>query len=244
MPLLRSAEPQSTGTDGSQIDARTHGSRESARPRSAPDPRGTSRRLRRRRRPAASTRPLASRVGPGRASSSGIGLRRSGVVELAAGVDRLHPDQIDHTHESVLGADRQLHRYGTGAEPLVICATTPAKSAPTRSILLMKAIARDLNLSAWCQTVSDCGSTPPTPQKTTTAPSSTRRLRSTSIVKSTWPGCVDQMDLVPVPVERGRRRGDGDAALALLRHPVHLRLTVVDFAHACGSLRCGAGTAR
>ena len=45
-----------------------------------------------------------------------------------------------------------------------------------------------LNLSAWRQTVSDCGSTPPTPQKTTTAPSSTRRLRSTSIVKSTWPG--------------------------------------------------------
>src|SRR5439155_26547219 len=45
-----------------------------------------------------------------------------------------------------------------------------------------------LNLSAWCQTVSDCGCTPATPQNTTTAPSRTRRLRSTSIVKSTWPG--------------------------------------------------------
>ena len=43
-------------------------------------------------------------------------------------------------------------------------------------------------LSAWCQTVSDCGWTPPTPQKTTTAPSRTRRERSTSMEKSTCPG--------------------------------------------------------
>ena len=43
-------------------------------------------------------------------------------------------------------------------------------------------------LSAWRQTVSDCGSTPPTEQKRAMAPSSTRRLRSTSTVKSTCPG--------------------------------------------------------
>ena len=38
------------------------------------------------------------------------------------------------------------------------------------------------------QLVSVCGSTPATPSKTTIAPSSTRRLRLTSMVKSTWPG--------------------------------------------------------
>ena len=43
-------------------------------------------------------------------------------------------------------------------------------------------------LSAWRHTVSDCGSTPPTAQNTPTAPSRTRRDRSTSTVKSTWPG--------------------------------------------------------
>ena len=43
-------------------------------------------------------------------------------------------------------------------------------------------------LSAWRQTVSDCGSTPATPSNTATAPSSTRSERSTSMVKSTWPG--------------------------------------------------------
>ncbi len=43
-------------------------------------------------------------------------------------------------------------------------------------------------LSAWRHTVSDCGCTPATASKTATAPSSTRSDRSTSAVKSTWPG--------------------------------------------------------
>ena len=45
-----------------------------------------------------------------------------------------------------------------------------------------------LYLSAWRQTVSDCGSTPATESNTAIAPSSTRRERSTSTVKSTCPG--------------------------------------------------------
>ena len=43
-------------------------------------------------------------------------------------------------------------------------------------------------LLACRHTVSDCGCTPATAQNTATMPSSTRRLRSTSAVKSTWPG--------------------------------------------------------
>ena len=43
-------------------------------------------------------------------------------------------------------------------------------------------------MSAWRQTVSDWGSTPATASNTATAPSSTRSDRSTSTVKSTWPG--------------------------------------------------------
>ncbi|EKE00519.1 MAG: hypothetical protein ACD_21C00335G0001 [uncultured bacterium] len=69
-----------------------------------------------------------------------------------------------------------------------ICFTTRKKSAPARSILLTKQIRGTLYLLAWRHTVSDCGSTPPTAQNTTTAPSSTRNERSTSIVKSTCPG--------------------------------------------------------
>ena len=69
-----------------------------------------------------------------------------------------------------------------------IISTVPKKSAPTRSSLLTKAILGTWYLSAWRQTVSDWGSTPPTAQKTPMAPSRTRNERSTSMVKSTWPG--------------------------------------------------------
>ena len=69
-----------------------------------------------------------------------------------------------------------------------ICESVSLKSAPTRSILLMKQMRGTRYLSAWRHTVSDCGSTPDTASNTAHAPSSTRSERSTSTVKSTWPG--------------------------------------------------------
>ena len=69
-----------------------------------------------------------------------------------------------------------------------ICCTHCQKSAPVRSILLTKQMRGTRYLSAWRQTVSDWGSTPETPSKTTIPPSRTRRERSTSAVKSMWPG--------------------------------------------------------
>ena len=79
---------------------------------------------------------------------------------------------------------------GTGFAPRRsrIDCTAAKKFAPVRSILLMNAMRGTLYLSACRQTVSDCGWTPATESKTATAPSRTRRLRSTSTVKSTWPG--------------------------------------------------------
>ena len=57
-----------------------------------------------------------------------------------------------------------------------------------RSSLLTKHMRGTPYLSAWRHTVSVCGSTPATPSNTATAPSRTRSERSTSTVKSTWPG--------------------------------------------------------
>ena len=57
-----------------------------------------------------------------------------------------------------------------------------------RSILLTKHMRGTPYLLPWRQTVSDWGSTPATPSKTATAPSKTLNERSTSSVKSTWPG--------------------------------------------------------
>ena len=66
--------------------------------------------------------------------------------------------------------------------------TQRKKSAPVRSSLLTKHIRGTEYLLAWRQTVIVCGSTPATPSNTATEPSSTRRERSTSAVKSTCPG--------------------------------------------------------
>src|SRR5881394_2705117 len=64
-----------------------------------------------------------------------------------------------------------------------------------RSILFTKQMRGTRYLSAWRQTVSDCGSTPATESNSAIEPSSTRSERSTSTVKSTWPG-VSTMLLV------------------------------------------------
>ncbi len=79
---------------------------------------------------------------------------------------------------------------GTALAPSRVCIidTQLKKSAPTLSILLTNARRGTPYLSACRQTVSDCGSTPPTAQKSATAPSRMRSDRSTSTVKSTWPG--------------------------------------------------------
>ena len=69
-----------------------------------------------------------------------------------------------------------------------IISTARLKSAPMRSILLTKQMRGTAYLLAWRHTVSVWGSTPATASKTATAPSSTRSDRSTSTVKSTWPG--------------------------------------------------------
>jgi hypothetical protein len=79
---------------------------------------------------------------------------------------------------------------GTGRAPSLstMLRTLISKSAPTLSILFINAILGTLYLSACLQTVSDWGSTPATTSKAATAPSSTLRDLSTSMVKSTWPG--------------------------------------------------------
>ena len=77
---------------------------------------------------------------------------------------------------------------GTASRRSLIISTERVKSAPIRSILLTKQIRGTSYLLACLQTVSVWGSTPATASNTATAPSRTRRDRSTSTVKSTCPG--------------------------------------------------------
>ncbi len=140
--------------------------------------------------------------------------------------------------EDVAHHDRHLHRHRLRAQALAHhAARRRQKSAPTRSILLTKAMRGTPYLSAWRQTVSDCGSTPPTPQKTAIAPSRTRSDRSTSTVKSTWPGVSMMLIWWSVQTAGRGRRGDRDPALPLLLHPVHGGGAVVHLAHAMDPAR-------
>mmetsp|Transcript_23108 Transcript_23108/g.45914 ORF Transcript_23108/g.45914 Transcript_23108/m.45914 type:complete len:343 (-) Transcript_23108:272-1300(-) len=70
--------------------------------------------------------------------------------------------------------------------PMLLQAAVNA--APSRSILFTKATAGTPYLDACRHTVSVCACTPATASTTSTQPSNTRKLRSTSMVKSTWPG--------------------------------------------------------
>ena len=49
--------------------------------------------------------------------------------------------------------------------------------------------------------------------------------------------CVDDVDLVVVPETGGGSGGDGDAALLLLRHPVHRGGTIVNLTDLVGHTR-------
>ena len=74
---------------------------------------------------------------------------------------------------------------GMAFSRFLIVSTQNSKRAPVRSSLLTKQIRGTLYRLACRHTVWLCGSTPATPSKTATAPSSTRSERSTSTVKST-----------------------------------------------------------
>ena len=88
---------------------------------------------------------------------------------------------------------------GLACSFVFICSTHAQKFAPMRSSLFTYASRGTLYLVACRHTVSDCTSTPPLAQNTPTAPSSTRKLRSTSAVKSTWPGVSMMLMAMSLP---------------------------------------------
>ena len=99
---------------------------------------------------------------------------------------------IDEVDDALQSPPRRRSGVESGAGSALrrsmIISSVRSNEAPVRSILLTKQNRGTAYLSACRQTVSDCGSTPATASNTTTPPSSTRSDRSTSTVKSTWPG--------------------------------------------------------
>ena len=233
-PLFLNEAPQSTGTILPAIGRLADGACGSRRCDSSSPARYFS--------ISASSCSTAASISSCRACSTalleGVGHRHLGerLAERLVVEDDTRParDHVDVPGESLARADRQLDRErllasgGPGSSR-----GSGRSSAPTRSILFAKMMRGTPYRSAWRHTVSVCGSTPATESSSVTAPSSTRSERSTSTVKSTWPGRVDDVDpvhdVVPGP-EAGRGGGrDRDAALLLLLHPVHRGRALVHF---------------
>ena len=122
----------------------------------------------------------------------------------------------------------------SGGSP-ISSATSPATrsgSAPGRSSLFRHGISSRPASTARYVLATVCASTPWAASTTSSAPSHAASERETSYVKSTWPGRVDQVQLVGLPVgaleeHAHRLRLDRDAPLALEVHRVeHLRAHV------------------
>ena len=69
-----------------------------------------------------------------------------------------------------------------------ICSSTRAGSAPARSVLFTKRIVGTSTRCSARNSSGVCGCTPSTAETTSTAPSRTLSARSTSAMKSGWPG--------------------------------------------------------
>jgi hypothetical protein len=114
--------------------------------------------------------------------------RKFGAQGLVVPQDRLHLDQVHYALEVRLGADGNLQRHGSRAQPLANGLEHVLKvrailihfvdEADPRNLVLIALPPNGFRLRLHAETESN----------NATAPSSTRRLRSTSAVKSTWPG--------------------------------------------------------
>jgi thiamine monophosphate synthase len=110
------------------------------------------------------------------------------LAEVVLVDDRLHVHEVDDAREVALRADRQLHRHRVRAEAVDHRLDRALEVGADPVHLVDERDARHAVLVGLAPDGLGLGSTPATESKTATAPSSTRRERSTSTVKSTWPG--------------------------------------------------------
>ncbi len=149
--------------------------------------------------------------------------------------DRLHLDEVDDPRELILAADRDVDRDGPRAEAIAHRLHGGVEVRAGAVHLVDEGDARDavavglapdglgLRLNA-CHRVED----------------GDRAVQHAQAPldldgKVHVPGRIDNVDAVVAPLRGRRRRRDRDAALLLLRHPVHRRGALVHLAHLVGA---------
>jgi hypothetical protein len=160
-----------------------------------------------------------------------------GVAERIGVADRLALDQVDDALEPILGADRQLDRNGTRAEPVdnrlhggVEVGAHPVhlvdEHEPRNGVLVGLApdgLRLGLNAGHGIE------------ERDRSIEHAQRPLDLDRKVNVA--GSVDDVDAMVAPERSRRGRRDRDAALLLLGHPVHRRRALVDLADLVGLAR-------
>ena len=149
--------------------------------------------------------------------------------------DRLHLDEIDDAREVLLAPDRKVDRHGTGAEAVThrLHGRVEVRAGAIHLVderdaryAVAVGLAPDglgLRLHA-CDRVEDGDGA----VEDAEAPLDLDG-------KVHVPGRIDNVDPMVAPLRGRCRRRDGDAALLLLRHPVHRRGALVHLAHLVGA---------
>ena len=197
-------------------------------------PRGTSRSARRRGR-----RPRRSAGGgtPAPARAAPPGSRRSSIFVPRSSSQTIARISTRSTTPRKCSSWPIGSCIGTGFAPRrsTIDCTEAKKSAPVRSILLMNAMRGTLVLVGLAPDRLglrlDAGDGVEDGDRAVEHAQAALHLDGEVHV----PGRIDDVDAVVAPERRRRSRRDRDAALLLLRHPVHRRGALVHLAHLVGA---------
>ena len=169
------------------------------------------------------------------ARSAGMSSTANSVPSVFEYDDRLHLDEVDDPREVLLLADRNVDRNGTCAEAVAHRLHGGVEVGAGAVHLVDERDARDavavglapdgLGLRLDARDGVEDGD---------------RAVEDAEAPldldgKVHVPGRIDDVDAMVAPLRGGRRRRDGDAALLLLRHPVHRRGALVHLAHLVGA---------
>ena len=145
--------------------------------------------------------------------------------------DGLHLDEIDDPGEVLLAPDRQMDRDGARAEPVAHRLHGGVEVRAGAVHLVDERDARDA--VAVGLTPDRLGLRLHTGDGVEDGDRAVEDAEAPLDLdgKVHVPGRIDNVDAMVTPLRGRRRRGDGDAALLLLRHPVHRRGALVHLAH-------------
>jgi hypothetical protein len=167
---------------------------------------------------------------PGQVLGDLVGLGHP--VLVAGEGQRLHRHQVDHARERVLAAHRQLHRHRVGRQPLAHHRHRLVEVGAHPVHLVDEGDARDVVAVGLAPHRLALRLDPAhrAEQRHRAVQDSQRTLdldREVDMARG-----VDDVDPVVAPGAGGGGRGDGDAALLFLLHPVHGGGAVVDLSDA------------